>query len=287
MVLLAALVIGCAFVMTEHYYLTGSRNEDISVQTDDILASAAEGSPVRRAGFALIALLGVVCLAQTSRQPFRLHGLLPLCLLFYLAWCLASTAWASDPSLTIRRLGALVCCAIGVVGVARQLSLRQLCLASLGITATYVLIGLLFELRLGVFTPWNGVYRFAGTVHPNLQASYCAVLCLAAICLASRQTTVRPLFICLAVLGGGLLLLTKSRTTTMAALVALTALGWIRSSGRQRIVAGLLFGGLAAALFLAMFLGCIGWEGNLLDAMLMGHPKTRIRSPGEFLCGSN
>ena len=127
-----------------------------------------------------------------------------------------------------------------------------------------------------IFTPWNGDYRFAGTVHPNLQASYCAVLCLTAICLASRQTTARPLLIGLAVLGGGLLLLTKLRTTTTAVLIALACWGWVRSSDRQRIAAGLLFGGLASMLVLALLLGCIDSEGSLLDSVLMGARKRRF-----------
>jgi O-antigen ligase len=140
----------------------------------------------------------------------------------------------------------------------------------------------LVELRLDAFHPWNGEYRFAGSVHPNLQASYCAVLCLAAICLASRQTAVRPLLIGLAVLGGGFLLLTKSRTTTMAFLVALAALGWVRSPSRRQITAGLLFGGLALALVLAVLLGCMDLGGSLVDVALMGRSEGAVSLTGRI-----
>ncbi len=68
MVLLAALVIGGAFILTEHY-LSGPQMEDFAQQADDIEAAAAEGSSQRRLGFLLVGLLGVVFLARRRGSP--------------------------------------------------------------------------------------------------------------------------------------------------------------------------------------------------------------------------
>ena len=230
----------------------------------------------------LVALLGIICLVRTARQPFCGRGLLPLLLLFYLAWCLASTMWSSDVPLTLRRLGVLVFCFIGALGVGRQFSLRQICVIALLITATYMFIGLGVEICLGTFKPWHSGYRFSGTVHPNLQASYCSTLCLAAICLLGRGTAVRSLLVALLAAGIGFLLLTQSRTTALSCLVAVSAMGCVRSTGRQRIVAAILFGLAASTIVLAMQLGNINVEEKLLDTALMGRSEESVSLNGRI-----
>ncbi len=153
--------------------------------------------------------------------------------------------------MTVRRLGPLVFCFVGAVGVGRQFSLRQLCLIALMIMGAYVLLGLGLEIRLNSFTPWQSDFRFAGTVHPNLQGTYCAAICLAAICLLSRRTPPKILWLGLSAAGIAFLLLTKSRTSLFSFLAALAALAWVRSGPRARFAAAIAAGFAALALFLA------------------------------------
>jgi O-antigen ligase len=89
-------------------------------------------------------------------------------------------------------------------------------------TAIYLAIGISTELVLGTFQPFAPGYRFAGTLHPNVQGINCALLVLSAVAAGDIERNRRALFRACASLGLVFLILTASRTSFAAALLALS-----------------------------------------------------------------
>ena len=180
---LAIAVVGLGFFLTEQN-LNRSLQEEFTFSAETLEQAVAGGNSLRRMAFSAIAMLGVLFLLRNAGPRLSARDPLALLVLAVLAICLASLLWSSDPALTVRRLVVLGFCFLGALGIARQLSARQLCAAVLIVPTAYVAIGILAELKLGTFRPWAAGYRFSGTVHPNTQAGYCGLLCLAAVAMA-------------------------------------------------------------------------------------------------------
>jgi O-antigen ligase len=115
-----------------------------------------------------------------------------------------------------------------VVACLRQLSLRNIVLLIAVLSFTYAVIGLTAELVYGTFQPLSGDYRFAGTSHPNRQGMNIARGLLAVACLYSMRIPGRWLLIIVGLAGFVLLVLTKSRTATGAALIGLATFAALR-----------------------------------------------------------
>src|SRR4030095_6540837 len=105
-------------------------------------------------------------------------------------------------------------------------ALREQCWLTIGTLGTLAAVGVLVELRLGTFRPWESEYRFAGSVHPNTQGPGLAAVCLAAWGLIRCRAPGRFWLWVIAAAAFALLLLTKSRTTT-AAILASAGLVWL------------------------------------------------------------
>ena len=167
---LAIAMVGLAFLIAEQRP-SASRLDDFAVDTDQMAVESEGGSPTRRLGFSLIALLGAVGLMRPPRYPLEMRSALAVLGVFYIGWSLASLAWSEDPASTARRLVVVVFCFLGVLGLCRQLSVRDVAVLALALNAFYILLGLGAELALGSFRPWSGSYRFAGMAHPNSQGA--------------------------------------------------------------------------------------------------------------------
>ncbi len=247
---LATAAVATAFFLVEHNHAV-SLNDLLDPDSANIELAAAEGSIQRRIGFGLLLATGLSCLAASRRQSFRVHGFLGGALVAYLAWCIASTSWSADFSLAIRRVSALICFTAGAIGVGRCFTLRQLCVMGVSAAGIYLLIGLGDELYHGFFQPGSPDYRFTGHVHPNLQASYCAAICLGALCLMDRPGAARLALSACAAIAFVFLLLTKSRTATLAFLAGCAVVGAYRLSSRQLLVLGLSAAWFVSAAILA------------------------------------
>ncbi len=193
-------------------------------------------------------------------------------LLSLFSWSGLSILWSEDPALTVRHVSVLVFCSLAALGIARQLTLRELCLLALVVTAVHIVNGIRTELTLGTFHPLAADYRFAGTVHPNVQGPYCALLALSAGFLAGRVRRGRLVLwsICLAAVV--LLLLTKSRTVCAALVVGVLVYQSCRLSWHKWLaITTTVVGSLAA-------LGCLGLlltddlEDQAAKLVLIGRP---------------
>lgn len=251
--LVAAAVIAIAFACREHDPHI-SLADGYASSPDDISQAVNQGRVLGQVGLALLSVLGVTFLVRSSGASFSIDPLAAGLLALGLGWCCASAVWSEVPGLTLRRLIVLAACLLGALGVARQLSGRQLCLLVISVATTYALVGIATEAILGtlrLYAP-GGEYRFSGTMHPNGQGGNCAMLCLACACLWKGEGPRPPWLIFLGLGAFGLLLATKSRTNlgglTVAVLVlqgvrltrgtAVAALGvcWLASIGALAIV---------------------------------------------------
>ncbi len=220
------------------YYRTGP-----SFDQPDMAAVAgsavAAGNMARQVGYLAFGVYGIVAWLRVPRFRLNVGGFLALILVTYLGWAVLSLAWSLNPMLSVRRLSALCLLALGITGMLRQHSGDTIARLILFMTLSYLLIGVIAELTLGQFTPWASGYRFAGTVHPNIQGVNCATLVLAAVTLAATSKRFRPVLLAIAFGGMGFLVLTGSRTALAAGLASLFLI-WMLKMKRGLAVITLL-----------------------------------------------
>ncbi|MBN1851697.1 MAG: O-antigen ligase family protein [Pirellulales bacterium] len=234
---LAVVVLGIVFFVTEHD-LKRSSLESPSVTTEEMENAVRTGTVLRQVGFLLVATMGLFFLLRRQGYLFYFTDPLSWLLMLYLTWCVASLTWSMDTVLTAKRVIVLGCCCLGALGLARQFSPCQLHILATTVLAGYVTLGIVVEIAMGAFQPWSTAYRFAGTVHPNTQGVYCAVLCLAAATALfdgrsfSRNLSALILFAAVAVL----LVFTRSRTACAGLAITLAFLVLMRVRAKVRIL---------------------------------------------------
>jgi exopolysaccharide production protein ExoQ len=267
----AIVVVGIAFFCIEHNPVV-SRMEMFGTTQDELEANAAGGKLAHQAGFTLLALLGAALLLLPGGRRLRVTGVLPALMGLVAFLCLASALWSINPMQTVKRDVLLMMCFMLALGMARQLSARQVCWLCLIILTCHAATGVAAEVALGTFKPWSADYRFAGTMHPNGQGSNCALLCLAAGCLLRGADRGRIVLLLLFGFGIALMLLTRSRTPFVALLGGLAALVCLRPS--PSLVAGVY--GLAwsagAAALIGLFAGLDVVE-SLPDVLSLGRAE--------------
>jgi exopolysaccharide production protein ExoQ len=266
-----ALVVGLVFFLAGHD-LNTSQAVAYTQTAEEMELAAGGGNPLRRVAFMAVAAWGLVLLVS-SQRPMTLDPLLAGSLGLLLGLTGISFLWADDPGMCLRRMFALICCVIAAIGIARSLSLREINWLAVWTLGTLAAIGVLAELRLGTFRPWAGDYRFAGTVHPNTQGPALATLCLAAFGLARGESRNR-VWLWL-VCGGafGLLLLTKSRTTTAAILLSLATVQLVQAPLRTKATAAAALGWVGClALWLVLAAGFDPLT-DFRDALLLGRAE--------------
>jgi O-antigen ligase len=297
-------VVGVAFFLGEHDW-GKSQLVDFAPSDEELVSAVQGGDAWRQLAFLSIGAMGVFLLlprsgatgilpvlrgadcqsaskirhvgnlphgtGETPVAPaIRFDNALALLMLMYLAWCLASIMWSVEPMMSGKRWMVLMLCFLGVLGTSRCLSRQELCSAAMTIMAGYAAIGLLAELSLGTFRPWQAGYRFGGTVHPNAQGVYCAILCLAAVCKIIDPTRRKPLAIGLCAISIVLLLLTKSRAALAGLAAALPVLWLVRARVKTKVlVAGGAVLAVTAALLAATLAG-IDVKREATDAVLLG-----------------
>lgn len=234
-VLLSVFAFGLFFV-AEHNFLI-ARTENFVMDIEDQESWAAGGSSRRRITFLGCAAIGVLSLLLGKKQKFRLN--LPTALIaIYLLWAGASYTWSIDSGTTARRYILMLCCAVGCYGFCRFTKLKDVVLATVIVTLGYLLLGVATELAFGRFLPHTGGYRFAGTLHPNIQAANFAIGCIAAFTMARVKPNAKILFYGLFGVLLTFLVLTKCRSATATVPVSLIVI-WIASRPTGHILAGL------------------------------------------------
>jgi len=179
---LVFLLVAWVFFVSEHGF-GYARHEARERTTERNVLAAEKGRPARRAAFLLLGVWGLMSLIRRGGNPLRSNGPMGRLMLAFLAWAWLSLAWAQDGALAFRRLVLLSLMALGALALARRFSPRRVALLALLCSGAYLAIGLAAEVSLGTFRPLDASYRFAGTLHPNMQGLNAGLLLVAAVSL--------------------------------------------------------------------------------------------------------
>lgn len=250
--------------------LTVSRLPDYAHYDDSVISVAVGTNFIRRIAFFAFGGLGLFLAFVSSRQPWRFSPALALPMIGYLLWCCASVLWSIDPSTCLKRVVTLICFNLCAFGIGRRFTMRELAWMMFVIMGGYFALGLVMELSLGTFRPWSSGHRFAGTLHPNSQASHLTMFCLAAFCLGLAEPRHRGKLYLLVAVGLGFVLLTRSRTNAAAAVVALGFIWMLRSSLKAKLNVAFVSVGLISLGLLLLVLQGVDPLTELLQAAMLG-----------------
>jgi len=272
--LLVPLMLVC-FFQIEHNWdastkveaATGIAYDGTENRTADRSSGVNAGSSSSRIMLACFAMLG---LGIPCNGRFNFTSPPVWCLLLYVFWMLASTMWATEPAHTGYKAVVLAVFTFTAFGISRQLTLEQIGRTFALVCVGFIFLGIVAELSFGTLRI-VGDYRFAGTVHPNTEAAYGTMACIAAV-LFYRPDKRSSLFVAVFIFVVGLtcLMLTKSRTSLAAMIIGVTAFYAIRFRGMKRLIlisvvsCGLAIGGLLVTVVSTQFKNALG------DAAAMG-----------------
>ncbi len=161
---------------------------------------------------------------------------------------------------------------IAALGVAKHLRPSDVCRFAVLFSSAVLLIGFAAACANGSFL-YGDAYRFSGTLHPNSQAVNCAILCLASLALFCDQRETgryRWRWLLLFVVGLFFLMLTRSRTTTVAFAAGLLALLFVGASWPRKL-AIVFIPAMAVVLGALLYLTSDSPGGGLvMEAIQMG-----------------
>jgi len=237
-IFLSAVTFGVFFVAEHNFRNASTENFVTDIEVQESWADG--GNSLRRISFLGCAGIGILSLMLGKLQNFRWNFPAVL-VVIYLLWAGASITWSIDPGATVRRYSLMVCCAIGCFGFCRFIKMEQVILTTIIVTLGFMFVGIAGEIVAGIFRPYSGEYRFAGTVHPNTQAANLAIGCIAAYLMTMLKPKQKTIYIGIFGLMFLFLILTKSRTATAAMPVSLMVI-WFVSQPIKNIVLGLVAG---------------------------------------------
>lgn len=279
------LISGTAFWFVDHDFTASQRylfaDEIFEVENytaDAIEQAGALSAPAR----ILMGLIGTFLILLPARRELQVVNLVAIALLMLFAFLLTSILWSANPRVTLQKCVSLTLLLLAAAGVAKQFTLHELLRILPMICVSYIGFGALVELGLGTFKPWQNQYRFVGTTHPNTQAVYASVCCLAAT--TFRRASGASMFwpILYASVGIVTLLLTKSRTTMLALMIAISSLGFLQLRGIQRafVVSTILMGLSLCGLVLC--LQSTSTLDSLAESLAMGRTENVTNLTGRL-----
>ncbi len=248
------------FFMLGIFWLTSPFMFYMPVQVDFAGGIAAaevqftEGNIQRRIGMFILLGVMVTSLAWTKNR-FRVNGLGGGLVLAYLFWIMSSLVWAVAPDFTLRRLVVVTIIWISSTIFAAQISIREFAILAVFVTGMTALIGFGNELYLGTISLVGTGWRFSGVFHCVQMSWNCGILIISTMFLLSGEEKMsrRVLLWIILLIGIFFLIYTKTRSTTVATLLAMV-ICW----SRQVSLRNRLFQILLALIFLGtvyMFIG--------------------------------
>ena len=271
----AAAFMIAAFLAIEHdMKYAGERISDFDNGLKrDALAAGTQYQSLLRNG-ALLGLFagGLVLVYKNRQRDWNPNWILATIGGGMVVWILFGALGAKDGVYVMRRLVAASCVGSFAVGYARWLRPAEIARTAFLAFGPLIVMSLLIDVAAGG-NPLRGDYRFAGTLHPNSQGIYCAIFCMASLCLMKLEPKHRwPLAFC-ALAALVLLSATKSRGSLLGIAPALTVM-WLASHQRSiRKLAWCLFAVAIAGV--SLFFGCIdnGTSRQFKEAVLMGRTE--------------
>lgn len=222
--------------------------EETSLKTalSNTSAGIEEGKTPRR-----LAVLGfaVFALGLTLRRRWKERRGLPmepgalqfgvdrsvaLPILGFVIFAALSVLWAEDPALVIRRVAVFLFVGYAAWAVARSWNLSDILTFTVVSCLVVLTASLGLEILRGQFHPFDGEYRLMGLTHPNNHAQECAAVIFCSLA-AMRLVPEKKRFYTLTTIAAfGFILLTRSRTSLLAVLIAL-AFGALYVMPKRRV----------------------------------------------------
>ena len=234
MILFSTLAFGFFFIADRHNTKIATLDNFVQ-DIEDQESWSSSGSVDRQVAFLGCAALGMLSLVLGKRQTFRLN--LPVILIaIYVLWAGASYTWSIDRAVTAKRYILMLCCIIGCFGFSRFVRVRDVVLMTVIVTLALAATGIGLEIFFGEFKPWVSDYRFAGTLHPNLQSLNLGMGCIAAYTMTKIEPKSKLLFFGLFGVLFVALVMTKCRSATLTVPVVIGII-WFISQPTKFILA--------------------------------------------------
>ncbi len=248
--------------------------QSVVAETDNRTADRIEAvnlitAPVR----IFMGFLGLALLFVPVREKLRWGGPIFILMLVFVAYCGASIGWSINKPVTAQKFAVLCFFGVACYGTARYFSIRELAFIFTSICVVYIGIGLLAEIGLGNFTPHKREYRFVGTCHPNSLAVYGTFGCLVSVVYLNYKPGLNRWLVILFAVGIITLLLTKSRTTLAAFVLAAVATWFLTFKPNNRVFAVATILLLFVTMGMALALSKSNVRAAAAEKMAMGRTK--------------
>ena len=261
----------CFFLASHDPRSSGFDVLDVEAASETYAANAGSGPPGRQVAFLLLGLYSMYGLPLFWRNRLRVSGFAGACAAALLAWTLVSVVWAANPGDTLTKLFGVVVLTLTALQIKLRFNPRQIVVGLTTGSLVYMVFGLLCEIALGNFKPWQVAYRFHGTSSPTEEAVNCSIGLIGTLYLWRWTPRQRVWFwmLCVSVVFS---LLTKSRTATLGAIVALLfSFVATRRIWQQRWMVG---SSLAATVLLGAWLQINGLVSFAADSLQFGRDPT-------------
>jgi len=227
--LLVGLVMSFCFVGLSHdFSLTAV--EKLSIETgsrfdrQEELEKNVNTAPWhRKVGFLGVALVGVYCLATSSRSVRFRPSLVMMLFGCYIVLMFGSFFWSVERGETAKELIRIAVYLFATAALAKKFRPRELFFILLVMTLASVLTASSAEVLAGNFKPWVSDFRLHGTLHSNVLASQAMVALLVAFTFLGKATYKLPWrMIVLSMLT--VIILTKTRGALASGLFGMLAI---------------------------------------------------------------
>ncbi|MCA9128646.1 MAG: O-antigen ligase family protein [Planctomycetales bacterium] len=239
-----AIAVAATLIISDFRYRYAEEAAGVDTEAD-LVEIVGETTKLRQLALLGLGGLGVLLVVATQHRVAQSRFII-FAIGAVVAYATTSVLWSESPGTTARRALILILVFLATFGIGRAWQTIQLVKAVFYISCLFALLGIAAELRFGTFMA-KAEYRFAGMLHPNVQALNCGMLALSACALARETARVRYLGPMAAAFG--LILLTGSRGGTLACLFSVVVFLILTAPPRRRF-----FFGVAACAMVALLM---------------------------------
>jgi exopolysaccharide production protein ExoQ len=230
----AFFILGSVFFILNHSMQYSA--ESAFLTTADLQIHLVEkGSVLRMIMCLILGVFGMVTLFAVGRRRLAVRNWVGIFIIANAIWVFLTLFWAPDPFFTFKRISvfALFCLAAFAVGL--EFAASDIAVLAFWTSFCYLVAGVSVEMARNSLQILASDFRFGGTLHPNEQGVNCSVLLMAAFSLMSSEKK-RRWILCIGIAIGIIcLILTRSRTSMLATLLAVFAYVFYATSPYKKV----------------------------------------------------
>ncbi|OGM12630.1 hypothetical protein A2V80_03120 [Candidatus Woesebacteria bacterium RBG_16_39_8b] len=254
------------FFLSQPYDLLWSVHEPYKVDptVGFTVRSSQEGSIQRRIALISLCLFIFSCILRRRYRRLNINGVLGWAIIFFLVWTSLSIFWSSDPAMTVRKDVVLIIIGLGALAISQCLSLLQIMFFIIFSGTLTLILGVLSEVFLGLFSPFRAEYRFGGITHPTFQGWSLGLLFLASFFLSKKYRSKRFIYYSLELVSFIFLILTKARGPVWGVLITIIVYV-LYTTSRPRKLALVYLAIFSALILVFMYVSIFGEQ--IIDFM--------------------